>query len=130
MRKRRALSAIEVFVSLTILSAGLTLSAQLVVRHHRLLLDQRQYRLAMDELSNQIEQLAQLPLSERTAALADLQPRDLAKRHLPDAALQSELVAEDFGQRLTLSITWFERDQAAAPLRLSTWLYSGEEQTP
>jgi hypothetical protein len=124
------MSAVEVFVALTLLSAGLTLSAQLVVRHQRLLAGQRQYRVALDELSNQIERLAALPAGELNAAITDLQPSELAKQCLPEVTLQGKLKSADIGEQLTLSIAWLERDQTAAPLSLSTWIHLREEQTP
>lgn len=127
---RQALSAVEVFVALTLLGSGLTLSAQLAVRHQRLLVQQRQYRLALDELSNQIERLSSLPRSELKPAIAALRPSEDVARHLPGAALQGELQPDDGGQRLSLSIIWDQRDQTAAPLSLSTWLYAEPEATP
>lgn len=127
---RQALSAVEVFVALTLLGAGLTLSAQLVVRHQRLLVQQRQYRVALDELSNQIERLSSLPMAELKPAIAELRPSEGVAKHLLGAALQGELQPEDNGQRLSLSITWDQRGQTAAPLSLSTWLYAKQEATP
>jgi len=129
-RQRPGLSAFEVFVALTLLSAGLTLSAQLVVRHQRLLIDQRQYRLALDELSNQLERLASMPAEELPEALENLSPTEGTKQHLPDAALEGSVASGDLGQQLTLSISWQPRNQAAAPLTLSAWLYPQQEPTP
>jgi hypothetical protein len=127
---RPGLSAVEVFVALTLLAAGLSLSAQLVVRHQRLLVQERHYRLALDELSNQLERLSALPPNELPSAIADLRPSEVVTQHLLGAALEGDLRSADMGQRLTLSITWLARDQTAAPLSLSTWLYNREEAAP
>ena len=119
---RHGLSALEIFVALTLLSVGLSLSASLVVRHNRLLAEQRHYRLALDELSNQLERLAALPIDELTEAIDELKPSSFAADHLPGATLHGELRSSEIGQQLALSISWDDRVETAAPLTLSAWL--------
>jgi hypothetical protein len=50
---RRGTTILELLVSFSQLITVLSLSATLVVRHGRILTSSRQYRLALDELSNQ-----------------------------------------------------------------------------
>ena len=50
----------EMLVAFTLLTSVLALSAPLVVRHGRVLVTARHYRLALEELSNQMERLTAL----------------------------------------------------------------------
>ena len=54
---RRGFSMFDLFVAFTLLVAAMSMVAPLVVRHGQLLKSQRNYRLALDELSNQLERL-------------------------------------------------------------------------
>jgi hypothetical protein len=113
-----------VIVSFSLLSSVLAFATPLVVRHTRLLASQRHYRLALDELSNQLERLSALAADERSAALEKIAPSDFAAERLPGAKLRGELVESDFGQRLTLRLTWDEPQRSEAPLCLTAWMSS------
>ena len=119
---RRGTTAFEVIVSFTLLSSVLAFATPLVVRHTRLLVGQRHYRLALDELSNQMERMSALPAGELTGAVENLAPSDFAAEHLPGAELSGQLATEEYGQRLTLRLSWDETQRSAAPLSLTAWI--------
>jgi hypothetical protein len=123
-RRRCGISSLEVLVSLTLLTSVLALATPLIVAHGRLLKQQRYYRLALDELSNQHERLSTLPAEELSAAIEALTPSPLATERLPGAALRGELADARFGRRLTLEIWWDEPNRDAAPVRLTAWFAS------
>lgn len=129
-RRRVGLTSIEILVSLTLLTTGMTLSASLLVQHKRLLIEQRHYRLALDEVSNQLERLSSFSPSERAAVLDELQPSAFAIEHLPDAQLRASVHDERHGQRLTVSITWDQIGTEPQPLALSAWLNADQEASP
>lgn len=120
-RTRHGTSSLEVLVAFSLLTTILGVATPLVARHGRLLTAHRQYRLALDELSNQLERLTALPADELSAAMEHLAPSDLAKQELPGVALKGELVPEDIGTRVTVRIAWDEPGRGAAPLELSGW---------
>jgi hypothetical protein len=120
--KRRGTTAFEIIVSFTLLSSVLAFATPLVVRHTRLLAAQRHYRLALDELSNQLERLSALPADELPAAVEQLAASDFVAERLPGAELRGQLEAADIGQRLTLRLTWDEPQRREAPLRLTAWI--------
>jgi hypothetical protein len=120
--RRRGTTAFEIMVSFTLLSSVLAFATPLVVRHTRLLAGQRHYRLALDELSNQLERLSALPSDELPAAVERLAPSEFVAERLPGAELEGQLEAADFGQRLTLQLTWDEPQRREAPLRLTAWI--------
>lgn len=122
VRRCRGTSSLEILVSFTLLSSVLAFATPLVVRHGRLLAAQRDYRLALDELSNQLERLTALPPAELPAAVEGLSPSDFAAAHLPGAELTAELTSADIGQRLTLKLSWDEPQRSAAPVTLAAWV--------
>jgi hypothetical protein len=122
--RRRATTALEIIISFTLLSTALACATPLVVRHTHLLASQRHYRLALDELSNQLERLSASPPAELPAAVEQLAPSEFAAAHLPGAELHGQLADADSGQRLTLKLTWDEPQRREAPLSLSTWIVS------
>src|SRR5687768_13350247 len=91
----RGASSIELVVSCTLLSVVLTGATGLVVRHGRLLAAHRDYQLALDEVSNQLERLTALPADDLPQALQQLKPSDFAAERLPGAELRGQLDAAD-----------------------------------
>jgi Flp pilus assembly protein TadG len=121
-RDRRGTSALEVLVAFTLLSSVLALSTPLVVAHGRLLKAQRNYRLALDELSNQLDRLTTLPEPDLPKALDELVPSPLTASRLPGATLRGQLAETELGKRVTVEIWWDEPNHQAAPLRLAAWV--------
>jgi len=125
-RHRRAASLLEILVSFTLLATVLSVATPLVLRHNRLLTAHREYQMALDELSNQLERLTALPAAELPAALEKLAPSDLTATHLQGAKLTGELTPADQGQRLTLHLVWDEPQRRSAPVSLAAWIYRQE----
>jgi hypothetical protein len=121
-RDRRGTSALEVIVAFTLLSTVLALSTPLVVAHGRLIKAQRDYRLALDELSNQLERLTALPEPDLVKALNELVPSPLTASRLPGATLRGQLADSELGKCVTLEIWWDEPNRQAAPLQLAAWV--------
>jgi hypothetical protein len=121
-RRRRGTSMFEVFVALTLLVTVLSVSTTLIVKHNHLLVSARHYRLACDELTNQLETLTSLPPDELPAALEEVNVSAFTAERLHDAKLSATLADADFGQRLTLSLTWDEPGRREAPLTLAAWI--------
>ncbi|MFV2067972.1 MAG: hypothetical protein ACC645_13445 [Pirellulales bacterium] len=120
--RRLGTMAIEAIVALTLLTTVLSVATPLVVRHGRLLADQRGYRLGLDELSNQLDRLSALPREKLAASLQQLQPSELTARSLPNATLSGQLDAAEIGVRLTLRLSWGDPQRRTPPLTLVTWV--------
>lgn len=120
--QRSGLSSLEVIVSLTLLTSVLALSTPLIVAHGRLLKAQRNYRLALDELSNQFDRMSALPAADLPRAMDEIAPSALASERLPGAVLRGQLAETDLGRRLTLEIWWDEPNRQAAPVRMTAWV--------
>ena len=119
---RRGMTIFETIVAFTLLSTVLSVVLPMTIRHGRLLVEQRNYRVALDELTNQFERLTALPVDELPAALESLQLSELATKKLPSATLEAQLVPEDVGQLLTLRLAWHVARPDLPPLTLSTWI--------
>lgn len=125
--RRTGTSSLEVLVACTLLSSVLAVSTPLVVKHGQLLKAQRDYRVALDELSNQLEQLQSLPDPRFDEAIAKIAPSDFAIARLPGLKLRAEVATVDTGQRLTLFANWKEIGRDRAPLTLAAWRFSDAE---
>jgi len=127
LKNRRAVSSLEVVVAFSLASAMLTCATPLIVAHSRLLIAQREYRLALSELSNHLERLSLLPTAELPSACEQLKPSPLIVKTLSGAELSGQVKQSDLGQRVTLEITWEEPNRRAAPVRLAAWLNRPED---
>lgn len=119
---RRGLSSLEVIVSLTLLASAIAFALPLIVAHGRLLKAQRNYRLAVDELANQLDVLGTLPAGELPSAMEKLAPSASLTERLPGATLRGELADSKLGRRVTLELWWNEPNRQAAPVCLTSWL--------
>lgn len=121
---RRGITLFELLVAFSILGVIVSASAGLLVRNGRLLLSARNQRIAIDELSNQMERLRSLPLPEPGAFVPGPTPSAFAAARLPGATLS--LVADPpragSERRVELAIEWNEPGRRGHPLRLVGWI--------
>jgi hypothetical protein len=125
-RDRRATTMLEVLVSFTLLISVLGVSAPLIVRQGRLMSGQRQYRMALDEATNQLERLSSLSETQCRKELDSLKPSELIAQRLPRVKLHGKLEAADIGQRLTLQLTWGDRPHAGTSITMAAWILPQE----
>lgn len=104
--KRSGLTSFEMIVALMLFMSALLVATPLMVRHGRLLVDQRRYRIALDEVSNQLDRLSSLPADQVAAALEQVKVDDWTLARLPGAVLVGQLEPVDLGNRLTLELTY------------------------
>jgi hypothetical protein len=127
---RRGTTSLEVIVAFTLLSGVMAFAVPLVVAHGRLMKAQRNYRIALDELSNQLDRASTLPAEELQAAIEKLSPSPQAAERLPGAKLRGQLAESQLGSRVTIEIWWDEPNRQAAPVRLTGWIRSSASTSP
>jgi hypothetical protein len=127
---RSGASSIEVLVAFTLLSTALSCMLPLVVRHGRLLESCRHYRLALDELSNQLDSLTALPPAEAKFAVAQLMPSQFIAAKLPGAKLTGQLKAADVGDRLILQLSWNDIPEHATSVTMAAWILPMTQNPP
>jgi hypothetical protein len=118
---RRGTSSIDLLVSFTLLMALMTVSTPLAVQHGRLLKSQRNYRLALDELSNQMDRLTALPMDELGRAMEQLSPSQFLAERLSGVKLSGEQQPGEPGTRITLKLSWNDMERHRAPVTLTGW---------
>ena len=125
---RRGTSSLDLLVSFTLLVTVISVSTPLIVRHGRLLKSQRNYRLALDELSNQMDRLTTLSSNDLAQAVKQLSPSTFVTDRLPGAKLGGELQPAESGMRLTLTLSWSETERDRAPVTIAAWIFPSEVQ--
>jgi hypothetical protein len=121
-RLRRGFSMLDLFVSFTLLVTLMSVATPLIVRHDRLLKSQRNYRLALDELSNQMESLTQLTAGQLPQAVKQVTPSAFVKERLSGVGITGEAEPAEVGSRVTLRLTWNEPGRRNAPVTLAAWV--------
>lgn len=118
---RRGSIAAELLVAASLLVCMIGILTPLTVRTSRLWRESRQVRLAMGELSNQLDVLTSLDPDALAESLEDLAVSEEAELALPNANLRGEKVSDEHGTRLVLKIDW-DRPVKAVPLALVGWI--------
>lgn len=121
---RRGWGMLDMFVAFTLLVATITVVTPLLVRHGRLLESQRHYRIALEELTSQLDRLTVLPLEQTPDAVDRLKPSEFLAEKLPGAELTAKLATIEDGTRITLSLSWNAPGRRDAPVMLSGWAFS------
>ncbi len=120
-RRRAGLAMVELLVSATLLIALISIVVPLAYRSSRLWQEARSYRLAVNELHNQLEDLTVMNDVEREQALKALKPDEQLQKALPGAHLSGEVIDDSDGKRLKLSLQW-QRTGDAPPIVLIGWI--------
>ena len=120
---------LDLLVSFTLLAAAMSIVSPLVVRHGHLLRSQRNYRLALDELSNQMEHLTTLPPDKLSDAMQQLAPMSFVAERLNGAKLSGEIRPAENGSQITLQLSWNETTGRNSPVMLTTWVFPGPATT-
>jgi hypothetical protein len=118
---RQGSMAIELLVAATLLMCMIGILGPLTVRTSRICNDGRHMRMALDELSNQLDWLTSLDRDELTQALENLAPSEQVQQVLPDASLHGETLSDADGTRLILTLDW-ERPMKGVPISLTGWM--------
>ncbi len=115
------LSITEVLIAATLVVSTIGLFAPMSVRIGRVWQSTRQYRLAFNELANQMELLTSLGVARCEAALPSLTLSSQIADALPGSKLNGEMVSDEDGTRLILSLNW-DRGPKSEPLSLVGWI--------
>ena len=119
---RRGTSLLDLMVSFALLVALVSVTTPLVVRHGWLLKSHRNYRLALDELSNQMDRLVGVPADQLPGAVERLAPSEFVAERLSGTKLIGQIKPGRIGQRLTLELSWNEPGRRERPVTLAAWI--------
>lgn len=127
--RRDGFTLLELLVSATLLIALISIVVPLTVRANRVWQDARCYRMAVHELSNQLEDLTLMDDEARQQALSNWQPDSGLLHALPDVKLTGETIADGDGKRIKVSLAWRRPYGAAAPLSMMGWVHPPSDRT-
>ena len=120
---RRGTTIIEFVVACSLLGSLMMVVVPSAIRIGRLQQMLRHERIAMDEVTNQLDRLAQLPLSQVQHEVPTLTPSEFAAAGLPNPRLAGTLEGSEEGYRLALEISWNSPGRNVAPLTMATWIF-------
>lgn len=118
---RRGTTLMECIVAASILSVAIGTVTTAVFRIGRIWTDTGHYRIALQEVSNHLEALTQLPREQVQPAIDALTISSAVGRSLVGAKLSGELVEDEFGDRVNLELSWRD-EQSIRPVRTTAWL--------
>ena len=124
--QRRGLVAMEMLVAIVVLCATVTVVTGLLFKCGMIWRDVSQYRVAVHELSAQLEELTLMDANSVTERIDQLKPSAVSAERLPDAKLSGLLVKDSLGTRVELSINW-KRMVESKPVVLCGWLIESED---
>ena len=127
---RRGTTITELVVACGLLSSLMLLVVPSAIRMGRVQQATRHERIALDEVTNQLERLTQLPVNELPQEIDQLAPSDFAMGGLPNPELSGTLQNSEDGYRLALEISWDRPGQPEAPLTVATWVYPAATTRP
>ena len=121
--QRRGATIIEFVVACSLLGSLMLLVIPSAIRIGRMQRMIRHDRIAMDEVTNQLDRLTQLPFSQIEQEIATLTPSEFARAGLPNPRLTGTFRQSAEGYRLSLQISWDSQGRSVAPLSMATWRF-------
>ena len=118
---RRGISLIELVAAAAATAVVMTLVTTLCFRISLVWQDVGHHRVAMSELSNQLERLTRMDVQQAATAMKTLEPSDLSKRTLRSPQLSGKLVQSDIGTQINLQLNWQRRHPGKA-VELTGWI--------
>ena len=118
---RTGTSMVEVLVAAAMLLVVMSFVSTAIYRIDLVWRDTARQRAALNELSNQLEQLTLLSPEQLPAAIESLAPTRMIGETLPGAQLSGELIEDSLGTRVVLRLDW-HRKHPGNPVELAGWV--------
>ncbi len=112
---------LELIISAMVLIAVMTFITSICVQINFVWKDIGHHRAAVDELSNQLENLTRLTPDQAKQALEKLQPSTVCVGTLDGPELSGQLIKDNLGTRVLMQIDW-KRRTPGQPVQLAGWL--------
>jgi len=128
-RPRAGTTLIELVVSAAVLMTIMSFVTTLCVRVNWVWKDIGHRRVAVGELSNQLERLTRLTPRQANQELDSLEASDLCRQTLKLPQLNGTLVDDELGFRIVLQLNW-QRRYPGTPVELVGWLQHDDAPDP
>ena len=116
----------ELLVSVVITLATVTAITSLIFKCGMIWKDVSQRRVAVQELSSQLEELTLMDEDSAKERIEELKLSKICKERLPKAKLSGVLSEDNLGVRIQLSLNW-KRPVESKPVILCGWLVESED---
>ena len=113
----------EMVVAAMVLVAVISVATQLASSCYRVRMDARQYQVAVEELSNQLDRLVHVTPDQLEGVINQLEASETLSEALHEPLLSGELIDDDNGRRVVLSLSW-SRPGGSPPMTMVRWLPS------
>ena len=123
---RRGVTSFELLVSVAILLSTVTVITSLIFKCGMIWKDVSQRRVAVAELSSQLEELTLLDAESATEKIEQLTLSATCVERLPEAQLSGTLSEDNLGVRIQLSLNW-KRSVESKPVVLCGWIIEPED---
>ncbi len=123
MRPRRGTTIIEFVVACSLLSALILLVVPSAIRIGRVQRTMRHERIAMDEVTNQLDRLTRLSVDQIKQEITSVAPSKFAEDGLPNPRLTGTLRESEDGYRVALEIAWDGLGERPMSLTAATWVF-------
>ena len=124
----RGILKTEVLLAFALLVSSMGVASTLIHRVNRLWSDAGQYQFAIQELSNQMDELVRLSPDHAEKAVGSISPSTACAKVLREPKVSGEIADDTLGKRITLQLSWKDRKDAN-PVVLSAWLIDAEQTT-
>lgn len=116
---------IECVVAASILIGVMSLVASMIYRTNLIWKDVHRQRVAVCELSNQLESLTTLSIEEAQMRIQSLECSPKVAAVLADVQLQAQWIDDALGPRISLEISW-KSTCPVRPVSMTAWMHQGE----
>jgi len=107
----------EVIVSTVLLMTIMSLVGAVCHRVNLIWFDVNHHRVAVSELSNQLEELTTMTHDQAAVAVKSIEPSESCRQALPAPQLSGEIFEDQLGTRVLLKINW-TRPNACNPIEM------------
>ena len=121
IRKQFGIAIAEMIVGASALVIIMTICTTMFFRVHRVWGDIKEHRLAVCEISNQLDDLTRLSVDEVNDRLKNIAVSELVNKSLKNSVLSGKISNDDLGTRLQLTISW-QKQATQKSVSLSGWL--------
>ena len=117
----------EVLVSTLLMMTIMSLVGTVCHRVNLIWFDVNHHRVAVSELSNQLEELTAMTLDQAAVAVKSMEPSESCRQALASPQLTGEIFEDQLGTRVLLKINW-TRPNAANPIEMSGWIIPTQQE--
>lgn len=118
---RPGVAMLELVVAAVVLVVIMSLVTTLCFRTSLVWQDIGHRRVAVAELSNQLDRLTRMNPQQARDELSKLKPSELSRRTLPEPQLIGEMVPSEIGYQINLHLDW-NRAHPGQPVELCGWI--------